>query len=247
MRLKLIAIIAIITGCLAPVPIVSYAQTLESSNYKIEESFIGPSGDIESSSSNYSSIGSLGDIGVGESNPGSGGNFKTIDGYTTTDDPSLTFAVDTSNISFGSLSLSSTSTSTATFSAYNYTSFGYVIQIVGPPPSSGGGHTLDAMASTSSPSIGTEQFGINLAANTSPISFGAVPTQVPSASFSYGTAATGYNTANQYRYVNGETIAHATKSSGRTDYTISYITNISTSTPGGSYTGAQELVCVGTY
>ena len=228
------------------VPTSLYAQTLESTNYKIGESFIGPSGDLDSSSANYSSIGSVGDIGVGDAGDSSGGTYRVIEGYNTPDEPALTFAVDTTNISFGALSLGSAATATATFSAYNYTSYGYVIQIIGTPPSIPG-HSLSALASPTVSSVGTEQFGINLVANTNPIAFGSDPTQVPSAAFSYGGAATGYDTANLYKYVNGETVARATKSSGRTDYEISYIANIATSTPGGAYSGAQELVCIGTY
>ena len=95
--------------------------------------------------------------------------------------------------------------------------------------------------------VGTEQYGINLKANTSPTTFGADPLQVPSSSFSYGIASTGYNVANNYRYVAGEKIAEAPQTSGQTNYTISYIVNVSTTTAGGAYSGSQSLVVVGTY
>jgi len=94
---------------------------------------------------------------------------------------------------------------------------------------------------------GTEQFGMNLVANTSPTTFGANPVQTPDSSFSSGAAASNYDTANNFRYVAGETIAYASESSGLTDYTISYIINAANTTAGGTYSGAQTLVCVGTY
>lgn len=153
--------------------------------------------------------------------------------------------MNTSSLNFGSLSTSVATTATATFSVLNYTSYGYVVQIVGNTPSSGG-HNLTAMAANAASSPGTEQFGINLVDNSSP-NVGADPAQVPNSSFSYGEAASNYDTANSFRYVNGETIALAPESSGQTDYTISYLVNVATTTAGGTYTGSQTIVCTGTY
>lgn len=235
-------VISVMMITVAPMGIAA-AQSSSSPNYQVDESFIGTGGLIDSSSPNYSGSESIGDTAVGE---GSSANFQTQSGATTTDEPRLAFAVSTSNLNFGALSTSTAVTATASFSVLNYTSYGYVVQTIGTPPSSGG-HTLTAMASTTTSQVGTEQFGMNLVANTAPTTFGVNPTQVPSGSFSSGAAASGYNTANNYRYVNGETIALAAASSGQTDYTISYIINASNQTPGGTYTGTQSLVCTGTY
>jgi hypothetical protein len=106
---------------------------------------------------------------------------------------------------------------------------------------------MQGMATTAASSAGTEQFGINLRANTSPATFGAEPVQVPDGTFSFGTVASGYSTVNQYRYVKGETIASSGRSSGETDYTISYIMNISSVTPGGTYTMDHNLVATATF
>jgi len=239
-------IVVIIWLSMVVVPVLAHAQTSNSTNYQIQESFIGPGGNINSNSTNYGGFGTVGDIGVGESSPPGSGNFRTISGYNTTNDPALSFAVNTSSLNFGALSVSTAATASATFSVYNYTSSGYVVQLIGAPPSSGA-HILTGVSPAAASTVGTEQFGINLVANTAPTTFGANPAQVPTSSFSYGAAATNYNTTNLYRYVAGETIATATQSSGQTNFTISYIVNVATSTPGGSYTGAQELVCTGTY
>lgn len=225
-----------------PAPTV-WAQSSSSSNYTIDEGFIGPGGLIDSSSANYSGNETIGDTAVGD---GSSTNYQTQSGGITTNDPRLAFTVGTSSINFGALSTSTPVTATSTFSVLNYTSYGYVVQTIGTPPTSGS-HTLSGMSTTGVSVPGTEQYGINLVANTAPATFGANPSQVPSGTFSSGAAGSGYNTANNFRYVNGETIASASASSGQTDYTVSYIINASSSTPGGTYTGTQSLVCTGTY
>ncbi|MBI5357469.1 hypothetical protein HZB74_01330 [Candidatus Saccharibacteria bacterium] len=217
-----------------------------SSNYRIDESFIGPGGALESSSTNYSvdpgqqSLGNAG--GVGES---TSTNYGTQSGSTTTSDPRLVCTVNSGSLNLGALSTSVTVTGTASFSVLNYTAYGYNVTILGNPPNNGA-HSLNALASNASSATGTEQFGINLKDNSTP-DIGAEAVQVPSGSFSFGAAATNYNIADSFRYVSGETIAQAPKSSGQTDYTISYIVNTSIDTPGGSYLGNQTLLCTGTY
>jgi hypothetical protein len=106
---------------------------------------------------------------------------------------------------------------------------------------------LTPLASQTASSAGTEQFGINLKANTSPTTFGANPSQFPDSSFGFGFAAPGYDTANLYKYVKNDVIAKSNSSSGRTDYTISYIFNISNVTPAGIYTLNHDLVAIGTF
>ncbi|MEJ0073194.1 MAG: hypothetical protein WDN27_03910 [Candidatus Saccharibacteria bacterium] len=218
-------------------------QIPSSSNYSLPESYVGPGGAESSSSNNFTSTGTTGDLGVGNSNSA---NYNTQSGFNTTADPRLTLIINTSTANFGALSTTVASTATSTFSVLNYTSYGYGVYTIGAPPSMGS-HALTGMPSTTASQVGTEQFGINLKANTSPITFGANPVQVPSGSFSSGAATSGYNSANNFRYVSGEQIAGAAKSSGETDYTISYIINTSITTPGGTYTGAQSLVVIGTY
>ncbi|HYF97284.1 MAG TPA: hypothetical protein VD947_04600, partial [Patescibacteria group bacterium] len=83
--------------------------------------------------------------------------------------------------------------------------------------------------------------------NTSPTTFGADPSQSPDGSFSFGYAATGYDTANLYKYVKNDVIAQSDESSGQTNYTISYIYNINSLSPAGVYVFNQDLVVIGTY
>lgn len=219
------------------------AQSLQSPSYTIDESFIGPGGSIESNSPSYRTQSTLGDTAVGQSDSAA---YSTASGFNTTNDPRLAMTVNTSSINFGLLSTAAATTATSTFSVLNYTSYGYSVFTVGSPPTMGS-HTLAGMSSTGPSQTGVEQYGINLKANSSPASFGAEAVQVPSTDFAYGTASTGYNTANNFRYVAGEQIAGAARTSGQTNYTISYIVNAANTTPGGTYTGTQALVVVGTY
>jgi hypothetical protein len=212
---------------------------MSSSHFQIDESDVGAGGLIQSSSNNYQVGDSIGDIGVGNS---ASSNYQINGGSITSGDPALAFTVNSAP-DFGNFSSAAAAVTTSTFSVSNYTSYGYVVQIVGNPPSNSG-HTLTAMSSTGPSQAGVEQFGINLVANTSPVSVGANPDH---GSFGFGSATSNYGTANQYRYVSGETIASAPKSSGVTTYTISYLINVSNTTPGGKYSGDEVLICTGTY
>lgn len=232
-------LLLILLGLALPTIVSAAAST----NFQIQEDTFSAGGGIQASSPNYQSRDSIGDIGVGSADSP---NYKPQSGYVTTNDPSLTFAVNTSSVALGILTTGTTVTSTATFTVLNYTSYGYVVTINGNPPTNGG-HQLTALATPTASSAGTEQFGINLVANTSPTTFGADPVQVPSSSFSFGSAATNYNTTNLYKYVSGNTIAQATKSSGQTNYTISFIANKATTTQGGQYSTSLNLVATGTY
>ena len=219
------------------------ADDLVSPHYTFTEQSLGSSGLYGSQSPNYQSEQALGILGLSTS---ASTNIQVQAGNITTGDPSLTFIVDSQNVNLGNFSASTASTATATFEVLDYTSYGYIVQIYGSPPAlvGGSGHTLAAMSSAGPSVAGTEQFGINVVANTSPVSLGANPDH---GQFGFGSAATGYNTTNNYKYVSSDTIATGPKSSGNTIYTISYVINVNELTPGGVYTGGQTLICTATY
>lgn len=222
-----------------------------SPNYDFQETQLGGAGFTGSSSLNYQTAGTTGLLGVGTS---IGSQYQIQAGHQTTGDPALTFIVNTSSAAFGNFSPGSTTTSTATFAVINYTSYGYIVQVFGSAPTNGA-HSITSLSSTASPNTGVEQFGINLVANTLPTSFGSNPAQIPDSSFGNGTVHSsscasitpGYDTVNQFKYVSGDTIAAACKTSGETDYTISYIVDVSDVTPAGQYTSGQTLLCTATY
>lgn len=223
-------------------PLVYAQQTTESNNYSLEEVNIGPGGG-SSESNNYGVQGTLGDIGAGES---ASANYNLLAGYTTDAEPTIAFAVTASTIDLGLLSSSTAATGIGEFSVGIYNADGYVVQTVSDGPSIAN-YELTPMTTSGTSSPGTEQFGINLVANTSPTTFGANPVQIPDSSFSSGYVDANYNTANTFRYVKGEVIAQSDESTGQTDFTVSYLLNISDNTPAGQYVMNHVMVATGTF
>ncbi|MDB5182451.1 MAG: exported protein of unknown function [Candidatus Saccharibacteria bacterium] len=228
----------------------AYAQTNPTSGlYSTREYYFGTGGDTNLSSSQYSARTATGTLGVGDT---AGTANKANAGPITPDQPYIEMVVTSSTVALGNQTTSNTKEGTAAFYVKAYVAQGYVVRNASAPLSIPS-HTMAAPSTPTASAIGTEQFGINLAGPNScalclPLtSFGANPVQVPDSSFSFGTAATGYDTAGVYKYVNGDVIAQSLKSSGETDYTISYILNISTTTPAGSYSMAHVLVATATY
>lgn len=238
-------VFASVLGALVLLGSPAYAsQVLQSPSYRFDESSVGTGGFVNGSSSNFKIESSTGDIGIGSS---SSSNFTVDAGTQTSPDPTLTVGTENTGANFGNFSAAAPSTSTATFSVINYTSYGYVVQLVGAPPKFGS-NDIAPMSVTAPSQPGVEQFGVNLVANTSPASFGANPNNGSAPNnFGFGTVAPNYATPNQFRYVSGETIATAPKSSGKTTYTMSYLVNVSNLTPAGTYKSDQTLVVTGTY
>lgn len=216
------------------------ADEPQSSNYKFSESSLGAGGLVQSSSANYQGRDTIGDVAVGNANSS---NYQINAGGTTTNDPSLSFSVGSGSINFGNFSATTPTVTTSTFTVLNYTSHGYVVQMFGTPPSNGS-TTIDAMSTAGPSQVGVSQFGVNLVANTSPTSIGS---NLNNGQFGFGQVAPNYATPNQFRYVSGDTIALAPKSSGLTTYTITYLVNVPALTPGGEYTSDQTLIVTGTY
>ena len=217
-----------------------YADTIQSTNYKLDEPAIGVGDLNQSSSANFQGVNSTGDIAIGNS---ASSNYQINGGPPTTPDPALSFAVNNGTGTFDTFSATVGATATNSFTVTNYTSWGYVVQIFGSAPTYGS-HTITPLSTTSSPQTGVEQFGINLVANTQPKSFGLNP---DNGQFGFGTIDANYSTTNKFRYVSGETIASAPKSSGITTYTVSYLVNVSSVTPGGQYNSNQTVIVTGTY
>ena len=228
-------------------PVTAIAASSSSANYRVDETFFGSGGSINSCSSNYCSKQTLGETGVG--NPSSP-NYQAHAGYETTQQPYLYFVVNAGTTDLGYLSTSNTATATGTFSIRTYQSGGYIVQTMSSPPTDGNGHYLATPSTPTAPAPGTEQFGMNLVSNTVPTTFGANPFLSPVAGSAVGGAASGYNIPNKFKYAVGDTIASSTvpgNTTGEADYTISYIFNISNATPAGQYTFHDVLVATATY
>jgi hypothetical protein len=230
----------IVTAVTVPV----FAQSA-STNYKVEETFFGTGGELDAASANYKAKQSAGETTVGNA---SSANYQFNAGFNTTDQPLLEFAVNGGTYDLGILDAVSTGSAVATFSIRNYLSGGYIVIAKGASPSTtnGSSHTLTSLTSGVGSSPGTEQFGLNLAANTNP-AIGANPVQVPDSTFSFGSAASDYANPNIFKFLDGDTIAYSPKSSGQTNFSMSIIANVSRDTPAGQYGGAINLQVVPTF
>ena len=218
-----------------------FAVTSTSPNFQLDESSIGTGGLLNSESDSFRIFESTGDLGVGES---SSTNFNIQAGSQTSPDPVLSVSVDNFDVDFTTFSPTEASTGEATFTVRNYTSWGYVVQIFGQPPKNDAYEIAAIDDVPTASQIGLEQFGINLVANTDPESIGANP---DNGDFGFGQAELNFDESDKYYYTSGSIIASAPRSSGETQYTISYLVNVAGLTPGGQYSSNQTIVVTGTY
>jgi hypothetical protein len=275
-RQQLVVAICVVLGWSAAVVAVSTDPTMTNGvDYSVVESEIGASGCNPASGANfcgasgsYSLNPSIDDGGatLGEFASGfstNGSSYSTGTGFTTTAQPGLMVTVSGTPAVLGILNTVAANTAISTFTVRDYTSSGYVVQIIGATPTYAG-HSLTAMTSPATCATsygcasvpGSEQFGLNVVANTSPTSVGANPV-CQAAGFCFGVAGDGvtgtlgttrpYTVDGKYRYVSGETVASGPSSSGETDYTITFLANQGPTTVAGAYTGNLAIVATGTY
>lgn len=231
----------LITLMLMPWPVL--AQSSTSPNYRVDQTFFGSGGEDNAVGGIYSSKQTLGELGVGRFGSPA---YLALAGFNTSDDPFIEFTVNASSIDLGYLDTAATKYTSGTFQIRAWLAGGYVIRTGSDPPSNSTGYLLTNLTSPTASTTNTEQFGINLVANSSP-SVGADPVQLPDNTFSFGQAASGYNTANQFKYVKGDTVASSNQSTSVTQYTVSYIFNITQFTPSGTYTFNHVLIATATY
>jgi hypothetical protein len=220
----------------------AFAVTSSSSHYQVTQTQFTSGTSSQSCSGSYCAKVSVGDAAVGNAaSTDTSAKFGSI----TNSDPLLEVIVQSGQSDLGTLTTEKTGTKTMTIKIRNYLSDGYVMQIVGEPPKFNG-HVLSTSNTPVQSVPGTEQFGINIAANTNPV-VGANLLQVPDDKTSFGIAYPNYSSPNVFMYTPGDNVAHSTKSSGETDYTISMIVNISNATPAGHYSGDFSAVVIPVY
>ena len=225
-------------------PALVLAAQSASNNYQVNEVFFGSGGELNACSTNFCSKQSAGESAVGNT---TSANYQAQGGFNTDRQPYLEFSVSNTSVDLGSLSSTSPKTATASFYIKAYLSHGYSVVNASDPPKNNA-YTMQAITTVpTASSTGTEQFGINLVANTSPWAFGANKVDNPDSTFSFGLVAPDYSNQNMYVYRKNDVIAYSTSSSSYTNFTISYIFNISTVTPGGTYEMRHVLVATATY
>ena len=168
-------------------------------------------------------------------------------------DETLTFCSGTSGVTssscagatgstsaLGTLTSSATGANTSQLGVGTNADSGYAITINGTTLTSGG-NTITALATPTASSFGSEQFGVNLRANTTPV-IGSNP-----AGSGSGAPTTDYNTVDSFKFVTGDIIAsNATEDLFRL-FTVSYIANITTITEPGSYSAVMTYICTATF
>jgi hypothetical protein len=227
-----------------------FAAESSSSNYSVDRVFFGAGGELNACSGAYCAKQTAGEIAAGNI---AGNAFRAAAGFNVEREPYLAFSVAGSSTDLGYLSQAGTATAEATFAVKTYLASGYIVQLASDPPTNAENptHQIDGLTTPTSSSVGTEQFGINLIANTigcgAPVNFGNDPVQVPDNTFSFGTVEDDYDNCGQFKYVKGDVIASSDQSSGETDYTMAFIYNISNITASGEYVFNGELVATSTF
>ncbi len=224
-------------------PAMALAAQTSSNNYQLNEVFFGSGGELNACSTNFCSKQSAGEVTVGNT---SSANFQAQGGFNTDRTPYIEFNVSNTNVSLGTLTPTTTKTATATFSVKAYLAHGYTVINASDPPTNNS-YTMQGLTTPTASSVGSEQFGINLVANTVPTSFGANPAYNPDNTFSFGQVSADYSTPNLYKYLKGDTLVFSSASTSATSYTVSYIFNVSNVTPGGTYVTHHVLVATGRY
>jgi hypothetical protein len=234
-------------------PLKGFAQSSNSASYRIDESAFGIGGEVDTSSGSYRANGFVGQLGEGN---GRSATYNAVPGFITPNEEFLELNVTAATVNLGTLDDATTGTGTGSFYVRTYINGSYVVTTTSQTLTSEGGATITAMSSAGTSSPGTEQFGINLVANTLPVAQGNNPDNQPSATFfsnnyfAGGEAAPGYASANNYKYVPGEIIARSVSGNlawGRTNYTISYLANVSATTEAGTYSMVHDIVLSATY
>ncbi len=226
-------------------------------NYEVNEVFFGSGGGYgygaganSTCSSSYCADEALGETTVGNTQ---GGLFQAWAGFNTFRTPSLTFVVNSGNINIGKLTPTSTGTATTLFAVQTYLASGYSIMTDSSPPQNGG-YTMQTPISAVSSTQGSEQFGINLVANTVPAALSGVSANPTCATTGFCNMSTvtvnsNYDQQNKYYYPSSgvDTLVNVSSSNSLINYTVSYIYNISVTTPGGTYNFNQVLVATSTF
>jgi len=220
----------------------TFAVTSSSDNYQVTETQFSAGTSTKSCSGSYCAKVTIGDTAVGSA--GSASNTAKF-GANSGSDPLLEVIVEAGESNLGVLTSETTATKVMKVKIRSYLSEGYVLQIIGDAPKYGD-HTLKTSSTPVQSVPGTEQFGINLAANTNP-TVGENALQVPNDQTSFGVAMDNYKAPNLFMFLSGDVVAKSTAATGQTDYTISMIVNIASGTPAGNYSADFSAVVIPVY
>jgi hypothetical protein len=210
---------------------------MQSPSYKIPTDSVSVGGTRQSSDSFYSQE-SIGEMGTGESKSAhyiNDAGFWAMVG----DEEVLTFAITDDSADLGTLSTGFVRYDTAGFRAATTSEEGYAIEFFGNPLGFES-NIIDPLSSGGGSNPGSEQFGFNLRQNSNP-TVGVDPDG------GNGQAASGYGSPNSYKFNSGDIIAQSSQPSVYTDYTASFIGNISNISDAGDYSANLTVVITGRF
>jgi hypothetical protein len=144
-------------------------------------------------------------------------------------------------VDLGNGSTTSTASGTSVFAASTNGSSGYSVTVNGATLTSGS-NTITALSSGGTSSMGTKQFGLNLADNNTTPPVGADKTGSGTAA-----AAVNYGTDDTFRFATGETVASAAGPTNANTFTVGYIANIDGVTPPGVYTSNLTYIATANF
>lgn len=141
----------------------------------------------------------------------------------------------------GNLSPTTTLTARSQMAVGTNASGGFAITADGTPMAAGT-NVIDSPTSPMPSQPGTNQFGINLVANTTP----AVGND-PEGTWANAIAAPGYDQPNNYMFVPGDVVAYSSDVSLMKKFTVSYIVNSSKNLRAGVYTTTLDYIASGRF
>lgn len=145
-----------------------------------------------------------------------------------------------STVALGTLNSSTTASGTSQIGVGTNANSGYAVTVNGATLTSGS-NTITAIGSATTSSTGSEQFGLNLKDNATP----NVGSEVDGSGS--GTAESGYDTADNYQFNDGDSVASNSGSDDFNRFTVSYIANIATATEAGDYSATLTYICTPQY
>lgn len=141
----------------------------------------------------------------------------------------------------GTLNTNNTLTAQSQMAVGTNASGGFAITANGAPPSAGI-NIIEPLTSPSESVPGSNQFGINLVANTSP----AVGND-PEGEWANAVASSDYSVADKYKYVPGDVVAFSPNVSLMKKFTVSYIVNASSNLRAGVYSTTITYIASGRF
>lgn len=141
----------------------------------------------------------------------------------------------------GDLSQGNTLTAKSQMAVGTNATGGFAITANGPPPTAGI-NVIDGLSTPTASQPGTNQFGINLVAN-SELGLGSDPEGV----WANALPSLDYSQPNRYKYIPGEVVAYSPDVSLMKKFTVSYILNASPDLRAGVYTTTINYIASGRF